>query len=376
MLVNIQQIMYNKNFSEPSLGQLKTYASYEKFKLKHAIAIEVAFIIFIFILVGIESEFELVAFLTSVIIFSIPIIVVTKFIFFMYSRAYRKTDVYRQFAINNDIVFLKNGKLENSNPNVDINANLSSHLPLASSGAVFKDSRPVAMKYILGTNNFAVYDYEYTTGSDKNRRTYYWHVGAWRLSRPLPHILFDSKKNNFWRYSNLPNVFDRSQIISLESTLDEHFDFYSPEGYGIDTLSYLTPEILEILVNHYSDYEIEVIDNYLFIYAAGPMKVEKFWDFQAKLQTLATELEDNIDSYRDRRVTTALSSELRRNQIAQPGLRLKKSTLPVILGAVGFAIFGSLRLWLESGNVIMVYVVVVIALAYIAYILAKNNFKD
>ncbi len=110
-------------------------------------------------------------------------------------------------------------------------------------------------------------NYRYTTGSGKNRTTHRWGYVAIKLATPLPHIVLDAQGNNGLFGSNLPQMFDRGQRLSLEGDFDRHFALYCPSGYESDALYLFTPDIMARFIDHAAQLDVEIVDDWLFLYA-------------------------------------------------------------------------------------------------------------
>lgn len=108
-------------------------------------------------------------------------------------------------------------------------------------------------------------DYQYTTGSGKNRTTHRWGYVAIHLDAPLPHIVLDALGNNSLG-SNLPASFDRDQRLSLEGDFDKHFALYCPEGYERDALYLFTPDIMARFLDNAAQLDVEIVDDWMFLY--------------------------------------------------------------------------------------------------------------
>ena len=109
-------------------------------------------------------------------------------------------------------------------------------------------------------------NYQYTTGSGKNRTTHRWGYVAIKLDAPLPNIVLDATSNNSLFGSNLPATFDRDQKLSLEGDFDQHFSLYCPEGYEQDALYLFTPDIMARFIDHAAALDVEIVDDWLFLY--------------------------------------------------------------------------------------------------------------
>jgi hypothetical protein len=114
-------------------------------------------------------------------------------------------------------------------------------------------------------------NYSYSTGSGKNRTTHRWGYVAVRLDVPLPHIVLDAVGNNSFFGSNLPATFDADQRLSLEGDFDRFFTLYCPAGYERDALYLFTPDIMARFIDNAAALDVEIVDDWLFLYAKRDM---------------------------------------------------------------------------------------------------------
>ena len=110
-------------------------------------------------------------------------------------------------------------------------------------------------------------NYLYKTGSGKNESTHHWGYVAVKLDTPLPNIVLDARSNNSLFGSNLPESLARGQRLSLEGDFDEYFTLYCPTGYERDALYLFTPDIMARFIDHAAALDVEIVDDWLFLYA-------------------------------------------------------------------------------------------------------------
>ncbi|WP_431278192.1 hypothetical protein [Leifsonia poae] len=121
---------------------------------------------------------------------------------------------------------------------------------------------------------FDVGNYEYTTGSGKSRQVHRWGYLAVQLDRPMPHLLLDAKSNNgLFGATNLPDVFARSQRLSLEGDFDRYFTLYCPAKYQRDALYFLTPDLMALFIDEAQAFDVEVVDDWMFVYSSAPFRM-------------------------------------------------------------------------------------------------------
>jgi len=112
-------------------------------------------------------------------------------------------------------------------------------------------------------------NYTYATGSGKSRAEHKWGFLALGLDRSLPHMILDAKSNNSFFRSNLPSTFSKDQVLSLEGDFDEYFTLYCPAQYETDALYVFTPDLMALLIDEASPFDVEIIDNWMFVYSTG-----------------------------------------------------------------------------------------------------------
>src|SRR5690606_561171 len=112
-------------------------------------------------------------------------------------------------------------------------------------------------------------NYQYTTGSGKNRSVHRWGYVAVKLDVPLPNIVLDALGNNTLG-TNLPASFARDQRLSLEGDFDDYFTLYCPQGYEADALYLFTPDIMARFIDHAAQLDVEIVDDWMFLYMQRP----------------------------------------------------------------------------------------------------------
>ncbi|PKI91437.1 hypothetical protein CW368_05745 [Actinomycetales bacterium SN12] len=129
----------------------------------------------------------------------------------------------------------------------------------------------VASELVRGQNpRFVEFgNYKYTTGAGKNKTTHTWGYVAVKLDVPLPNIVLDALGNNALG-SNLPATFSKDQRLSLEGDFDQHFTLYCPSGYEADALYLFTPDIMARFIDHAAQLDVEIVDDWLFLYMRRP----------------------------------------------------------------------------------------------------------
>lgn len=177
-----------------------------------------------------------------------------------------------------------------------------------------------------------------TMGSGKSSHTRAFGVIEVKLPRKLPHILLDSRKNNRFGMSHL-SLFSTNQKLQLEGNFNNYFDLYVPKGYERDALYFLTPELMALLIDHGAEFDVEIVDNHLFVYASKEFDLQYEQTVRSIFQlitVLGGEIHENTARYADARV-----GDRQANIVAEQGKRLKRSvSLLIIFTIIFFAVFG------------------------------------
>jgi hypothetical protein len=140
-------------------------------------------------------------------------------------------------------------------------------------GAIFGRGSDRAVEEHLRSSGGRFLDigsYRYTTGSGKSRTTHRWGFMAVHLDRRLPHMVLDSRANNgLFGGTNLPQLFDRGQVLRLEGDFDRYFTLYCPREYERDALYVFTPDLMALLIDEAAPFDVEIVDDWMFVYASG-----------------------------------------------------------------------------------------------------------
>lgn len=161
--------------------------------------------------------------------------------------------------------------------------------------------------------SFEMGDYQYTTGSGKNRQTHYWIYCCVELDRHVPHMVLDATSNNISLFgrnimSNLPTSFRKDQELSLEGDFNKYFTLYAPKDYERDAYYIFTPDLMALLIDTSQGFDAEVIDNRIYFYSprtgtqtplSKPESVHALIDI---ISTVGTSMYKRTDYYADEKV--------------------------------------------------------------------------
>lgn len=153
----------------------------------------------------------------------------------------------------------------------------------------------------------------------------YYSVLEVPLPRNLPNLFFDSLKN---RALSMAYLADDNQRLAFEGNFDTFFAAYSPAGYEIDTLSFISPEVMQALITA-DAYDIEIYGNRLYLYS-DLIPVSKIDEMATLGLNIYDKLMNNIVTYSDGRLPKNQS----RVNVAFAGKELKAYKRLLIMAAV------------------------------------------
>lgn len=217
------------------------------------------------------------------------------------------------------------------------------HGPLVSThtGVIFSEghARSIRLGFLAQGRAFEeIANYQYITGSGRSRQTHNYAYMSIPLPRRLPNIMLDAKNNNYFgTFTNLPTLFPASQKIQLEGDFNKYFTVYVPKQYEQDALYILTPDIMQALIANAKDFDVEVVDNRLYLYKSGAFALDKpaaLAQLAAIAEVLHKEFTAQTDYYADHRLNNRSV-----DMVFQPGQRLRRYSLGTIISALVILIY-------------------------------------
>jgi len=191
-------------------------------------------------------------------------------------------------------------------------------------------------------NQFEIGNYSYTIQSGEHKKRINCGYVKIYLSRNLPHMVLDSKKNNTNLFgisiSNLPVLYNKDQILSLEGDFDSYFTLYAPKDYERDALYVFSPDLMALFIDKIGSYDAEIVDNILYVYSNKTFKIlntntlKRLFNI---INIVGSKAVSQTDRYSD--ATTALKDG---NIVAESGRRLRRGIpLSVIISTIVFLVF-------------------------------------
>lgn len=214
---------------------------------------------------------------------------------------------FEQFARDNDLTYLH----DEESPDYD--------------GVIFSSGNQRHLYDRFQSNDFEIGNYRYTVQHGKSSTTYKYGYIRIQLQRNVAHMLLDGKSNNTnifgASFSNLPIAMNKDQTLSLEGDFNEHFTLYAPKEYERDALYIFTPDLMALLIDQVAKFDVEVIDDQLFVYGSEFHLVdEKVWQrIFAIITNVGQKTISQTDYYADERVGDRTA-----NVVAAEGRRLRR----------------------------------------------------
>lgn len=148
-----------------------------------------------------------------------------------------------------------------------------------------------------GTHRSAeLFYYFHTVGSGKNRREYQRTVVGVSIKPTHQHIYVNARLNDMTE--QMPA--GRYVRYQAEGQFSKYFDIYTPEGKQVEALSLFAPDLMARLMAEFGQYDIEILDDKLYVYAYS--KLTEQAEMEALYQ-LVNGLAVEVDSNAPRKVT-------------------------------------------------------------------------
>lgn len=203
----------------------------------------------------------------------------------------------------------------------------------------------------VGNHHFVIDSGDEGSGDTRTRLSR-WGYASVRLDVPLPNIILDARRNNRMLRSNLPDALGKTQRLSLEGDFDRHFSLYCPVGYETDALYLFTPDICARLIDNAGDFDVEIVDDRLYLYATHDLSTTDPAQWTRLLQTLGL-LQQKLDQWarwRDVRLPEPDDSShaipdvtgkipVSPTGVAKPGRRLRRA-FPWVSAVLGILYVG------------------------------------
>ncbi len=187
-----------------------------------------------------------------------------------------------------------------------------------------------------------MFHFEHVVGSGKNRREYERTVVSLSIKSTKAHVIVNSELNDL---SETPGL-HRSQRYEAEGNFGKYFDMYFPGGEQVKALSLFAPDVLNLIMAEFGHYDIEVVDNILYVYTYTYLKkTPELENFYALANRLAAAIDDN----RPRTLRFAQVPERAAgSSTAMQRLRSNKVSLATIIAVCGVIAFYVLPIFMST----------------------------
>lgn len=139
--------------------------------------------------------------------------------------------------------------------------------PAAEAAVMFRQGHGRKINHLLtGTYNgrvMRIFNYQFTIGYDRDRRTYTYTVFGLTLKGQFPHLYLNKLRNGFGTKIG--------EVIPLPAEFEKEFRLSAPKEYEIEALQVFTPDLLAHLLDVQLDYDIELVNQELLIFVTGQL---------------------------------------------------------------------------------------------------------
>lgn len=183
-------------------------------------------------------------------------------------------------------------------------------------------------------------NYEIRTSQGHRAQATFGGYAATRVGTALPNIRLESRSVRRVMHEG---AVARDQRLSLEGNFERAFTLTCPQGYETDALYLFTPDVAALLMDAASDFDIELIDDWVFLTSPADvvtLRAERWQNVESALRAVVAKI-DQWERWRDDRVpANRLSAP---GRVARPGRRLRIGPGPgLVLIAFLAALYGSL----------------------------------
>lgn len=123
-------------------------------------------------------------------------------------------------------------------------------------------------------------------------------VVAWaRLSKNFPHLVVDARQNKRAFGNNMQRKKLPVMQLQLEGSFPSYFKVYAERNQQVLALQVLSPDRMAVLIDKFGQFDFEIKDNYLKLYAVNAQKdAASMKNLVATLETWAHDLKiERID---------------------------------------------------------------------------------
>lgn len=115
--------------------------------------------------------------------------------------------------------------------------------------------------------------YGYTGGDGEPLEPQYTNSGiiVVQLHKIFPQLVLDSNNNDKFFIKTRSAAIDSSQKIDLEANFSQYYDFYAPKGINANSLSVLSPNFMQMLIDSSAAFDVEFFGDKMYIITQDPL---------------------------------------------------------------------------------------------------------
>ncbi len=125
--------------------------------------------------------------------------------------------------------------------------------------------------FSIKAEEWVIIPYQYETSHSRNSRKIVNTILYSELPKHLPYIAIDSVKNS-GGLMQAPRGFE---TIELEGDMNKHFIVSVQKGLYTDALSILSPDVMAVLITHFKEFDVEIVDNALYVLATNDQRTDE-----------------------------------------------------------------------------------------------------
>ena len=117
---------------------------------------------------------------------------------------------------------------------------------------------------VIGTIAFDLVEYTTNVGLGNYRKTYSYTIGMLSFPRSMPHVLLLNKKTKI----DVARDMSDGIPLKLEGDFDDYFSLEIERGQEVDVLQFITPDVMQKIIDYDQGLDIELIDQNIYFIAA------------------------------------------------------------------------------------------------------------
>ena len=160
-------------------------------------------------------------------------------------------------------------------------------------GIMFRQGKAQDIKHLIEGSvegrPFRMFNYSFKIGEDKDEKTYWYTVFAFRFAGSFPHIYLNNKHNSY--------SISVGEKLSLPSEFEKQFILSAPRKYETEALEIFTPDVLTKLLDGGFTHDVELVDHELIMFIDG--STDNFKKLEKEFNR-AMEIEDLFDEKLDK----------------------------------------------------------------------------